>query len=299
MEDPDNNPVASTASQTDPTEAIVEAADDVSKKNLVIHADEAAFVKSTTSDASSKTDASLHSLAETMTAMRGENKRDFENLLTVLQEESTRRASMEQRFHSQLLLQNEYMVAMELKLLRLEAKVERREALLRRQQQQPYSHSGGQRNISAGQHHVSSLHENAGANSNNPQPILYTNYRLPSASTTIHESNMEVPCSSPRSPTLASSSPALISHHHHHHTTSNMTEEEEEPPPPTMAAVNISSGASLASGVTAGSFLGEDDDDDDSNQRAERDDGDDNGDDDDDAQSDPVIREVGSQHSSK
>lgn len=40
---------------------------------------------------------------------------------------------MEQRLHSQLLLQNENMVAMELKLLRLEAKVERRETAQRQQ----------------------------------------------------------------------------------------------------------------------------------------------------------------------
>jgi hypothetical protein len=54
-------------------------------------------------------------------------------VVMVMQQESTKRAVMEQRLHSQLLLQNESMVAMELKLLRLEAKVERRDAAQRQQ----------------------------------------------------------------------------------------------------------------------------------------------------------------------
>jgi hypothetical protein len=53
----------------------------------------------------------------------------------VMQHESAKRIALEQRLHSQLLLQNETMVAMELKLLRLESKVERREAAQRQQQQ--------------------------------------------------------------------------------------------------------------------------------------------------------------------
>ena len=51
-----------------------------------------------------------------------------------MQQESAKRSALEQRLHSHLLLQNETMVAMELKLLRLEAKVERREAAQRQQQ---------------------------------------------------------------------------------------------------------------------------------------------------------------------
>lgn len=53
-------------------------------------------------------------------------------VVAVIQQETTKRMSLEQRLHSQLLLQSETMVAMELKLLRLEAKVERREAAQRR-----------------------------------------------------------------------------------------------------------------------------------------------------------------------
>jgi hypothetical protein len=52
----------------------------------------------------------------------------------VMQHESAKRIALEKRLNSQLLLQNETMVAMELKLLRLESKVERREAAQRQQQ---------------------------------------------------------------------------------------------------------------------------------------------------------------------
>jgi hypothetical protein len=55
----------------------------------------------------------------------------------VLQHESSKRLASEQRLHSQLLLQSETMVVMELKLLRLEAKVERSEAFQRQQQHVP------------------------------------------------------------------------------------------------------------------------------------------------------------------
>lgn len=51
----------------------------------------------------------------------------------VVQQESVKRTALEQRLHSHLLLQNEIMVAMELKLMRLEAKVERRESTQRQQ----------------------------------------------------------------------------------------------------------------------------------------------------------------------
>ena len=42
--------------------------------------------------------------------------------MTVIQSETSRRAALESRLHAQLLLQNENMIAMEMKLLRLEAK---------------------------------------------------------------------------------------------------------------------------------------------------------------------------------
>jgi hypothetical protein len=62
--------------------------------------------------------------------------------LLVLQLESAKRLALEQRLHSQLLLQSETMVAMELKLLRLEAKVERSEAAKRQRQHVPTTTRG-------------------------------------------------------------------------------------------------------------------------------------------------------------
>ena len=154
-----------------------------------------------------------------MTAMQDHNKRDFESLLHVMQQESARRTALEHRFHSQLLLQNEYMVAMELKLLRLEAKVERRESAIRQQfyqQQQQQQLQQQQLQLQQSRSHHS--------------------FSLP---TTIQESSMEIPANS------------------HRTATSSLAVAEESPP---NLAV-ISSGASLASGVTAGSFLNDDGDD--------------------------------------
>lgn len=174
--------------------------------------------------------------------MKEQNRKDSEKMLTVLQQESTKRSALEQRLHSQLLLQNEFMVAMELKLMRLEAKVERREAAIRQQQRHPLSSSSYHRPLTAFQ--------------------------------TIDESSVDMPASNDGSTTAPTAET-----------------------PPNMAVIN-SSGASLASGVTAGSFLvdeGEDDEDDnDSGTRA-----------DDTIESDPaepITREMDpawSQHSSK
>jgi len=55
------------------------------------------------------------------------NRRESERVLQVVQQEQTKRTALEARLHSQLLLQSESMVAMELKLLRLEAKVAQRQ----------------------------------------------------------------------------------------------------------------------------------------------------------------------------
>lgn len=56
-------------------------------------------------------------------------------VIHVIQQEQAKRTALESRLHSQLLIQSESMVAMELKLLRLEAKVAHRE--LHRQRRQP------------------------------------------------------------------------------------------------------------------------------------------------------------------
>ena len=66
-------------------------------------------------------------LHDVKTDIQSQNQIYFEKILSFLQSESQRRNAIEHRLHSQLLLQSESMVAMELKLLRLEAKVERRE----------------------------------------------------------------------------------------------------------------------------------------------------------------------------
>jgi len=70
-----------------------------------------------------------------------ENRRTMDKMLSILQQESAKRIALEQRFQSQLLLQNEAMVAMELKLLRLEAKVEGRDGAQRNNHQNQHRHS--------------------------------------------------------------------------------------------------------------------------------------------------------------
>jgi len=70
-----------------------------------------------------------------MGEMRELNRRDSERVSQIVQQEQAKRTALETRLHSQLLLQSESMVAMELKLLRLEAKVANRDS--RRQRRQP------------------------------------------------------------------------------------------------------------------------------------------------------------------
>ena len=60
----------------------------------------------------------------TLDGVRDQNRSDFEKVLAIMQNESSKRSALESRLHAQLLLQSEAMVAMEMKLLRLEAKVE-------------------------------------------------------------------------------------------------------------------------------------------------------------------------------
>eukprot|EP00574_Skeletonema_japonicum_P005970 CAMPEP_0201716524 /NCGR_PEP_ID=MMETSP0593-20130828/2467_1 /ASSEMBLY_ACC=CAM_ASM_000672 /TAXON_ID=267983 /ORGANISM="Skeletonema japonicum, Strain CCMP2506" /LENGTH=926 /DNA_ID=CAMNT_0048206335 /DNA_START=33 /DNA_END=2813 /DNA_ORIENTATION=- len=55
--------------------------------------------------------------------LREVNRRDSERVLQLMQQEQARRTALEARLHSQLLMQSESMVAMELKVLRLEAKI--------------------------------------------------------------------------------------------------------------------------------------------------------------------------------
>ena len=62
------------------------------------------------------------------------NRRDSDRVLQIVQQEQAKRTALESRLHSQLLLQSESMVAMELKLLRLEAKVGLRDTRPQRRQ---------------------------------------------------------------------------------------------------------------------------------------------------------------------
>ncbi len=67
-----------------------------------------------------------------LNSVKEQQKRDMERLTTMLQNESNRRHAVEGRLHAQMLLQAETMVAMEVKLLRLEAKVEKQDGQKRR-----------------------------------------------------------------------------------------------------------------------------------------------------------------------
>lgn len=212
-----------------------------SNKDLFVQSDGVGLNKSESStqqqnSSKDSTDCTLTQLSSTliqhlndaMVDMKQQNSRNFEKILAVLQQESAKRSAVDQRLHSQLLLQNETMVAMELKLMRLEAKVERREAAIRQQQRQLQQQQ------------------------RNPTNFHIQQQRTASAFQTIDESSADIPS-----------------------TTHSGSMSPVEETPPDMAVIN-SSGASLASGVTAGSFLGEDGDDD----------GDEDDDEDDDAAAD-------------
>jgi len=73
---------------------------------------------------------------KTLAELKEDSRQNFDKIVSILQQESAKRTALEQRLHAQLLLQNESMIAMELKLMRLEAKVERREQPRNQQQQQ-------------------------------------------------------------------------------------------------------------------------------------------------------------------
>lgn len=62
-----------------------------------------------------------------LTELRDKSRRDTDKVLTMLQQESNKRTALEAHFQGQLLIQSEAMVAMEMKLLRLEAMVEQRQ----------------------------------------------------------------------------------------------------------------------------------------------------------------------------
>ena len=70
------------------------------------------------------------SLSIALSQIQSENRSHHDKIKTLILTESKQRMALESRLHSQLLLQSEAMIAMEMKLMRLEAKVEKKEALL-------------------------------------------------------------------------------------------------------------------------------------------------------------------------
>lgn len=78
-----------------------------------------------------------------MEEIRSSHHRDTENLINLLKNESNRRSAVESRLHAQMLLQAETIVAMEIKLLRLEAKLEEKEVEKRRRMTTEISHRRG------------------------------------------------------------------------------------------------------------------------------------------------------------
>ena len=72
------------------------------------------------------------SLGIALSQIQSENRAHHEKIKNLIQTESKQRMTLESRLHSQLLLQSEAMIAMEMKVMRLETKVERKEALLHR-----------------------------------------------------------------------------------------------------------------------------------------------------------------------
>jgi hypothetical protein len=78
-----------------------------------------------------------------MEEIRSSHHRDTENLIHLLKNESNRRSVIEGRLHAQMLLQAETIVAMEIKLLRLESKLEEKENEKRRRMATEITHRRG------------------------------------------------------------------------------------------------------------------------------------------------------------
>ena len=75
-------------------------------KNLVVHADEASFVKTThvvdfPSVLNTLSENFKSHLDKAMTEMKDQSKRDTESILSVMQQESAKRTALEHRLHSQ------------------------------------------------------------------------------------------------------------------------------------------------------------------------------------------------------
>ena len=185
------------------------------------------------------------SISIALSQIQSENRNHHEKIKSLIQAESKQRMALESRFHSQLLLQSEAMIAMEMKLMRLEAKVEKKEALLHRRK------GGGHGNLSIlnpTMSHTSPMTLAPVGNLDVPSipgiggRLTIPSMNGPAQTLTIDEENdfeaMEIQVTSRESRTFRERE------------TRGVLRGRE----PTNIAV-VSSGASLASAVTATSFL--------------------------------------------
>lgn len=221
-----------------------------------------------------------------LSSIQEQQKRDMDRLSNMIQNESNRRQILEGRLHAQLLLQAETMVAMEVKLLRLEAKVEKQEGHKRKS-------SGGNSSNLAGNHSAVGMNVNSsssqglghGSGHGHAQVYSYMNLegRTGSivANETIDEEESDFGIRDIKEirvrTTTAANDAAIgmndaasgITHAtgttgqgHNMHSGSNLNQQRLNASRDRLHSSNptnivMSSGASLASGVTALSFLEE------------------------------------------
>jgi hypothetical protein len=187
-----------------------------------------------------------------MEEIRSSHHRDTENLIHLLKNESNRRSAVENRLHAQMLLQAETIVAMEIKLLRLEAKLEEKEAEKRRRM-------------------VTDISRRRGDELDGPSRRNYADFRGIS-NETIDEEDTDRDSAAFHVPGEGTMREIQVTTRNHE-SVNNETQHRSLPisgisreenhhhmaghgPNPTNMAV-ISSGVSLASGVTSTSFLEE------------------------------------------
>jgi hypothetical protein len=219
-----------------------------------------------------------------LSSVKEQQKRDMDRLSNMIQNESNRRQILDGRLHAQLLLQAETMVAMEVKLLRLEAKVEKQEGHKRKSSGGNSSNLAGS-NSAIGMNVNSSPSQGHGSGHGLAQVYSYMNLegRTGSivANETIDEEESDFGIRDIKEirvrTTTAANDAAIgmndaasgITHAtgttgqgHNMHSGSNLNQQRLNASRDRLHSSNptnivMSSGASLASGVTALSFLEE------------------------------------------
>jgi hypothetical protein len=192
-------------------------------KNLVVHADAASFVK---------TSPNVVEVSSMLTNLSESFKAHLDQAMTTMKDQNKRNAEsilavMQQESSKRTAMEqrlHHLILLQNERMAAMELKLLRLEAKVERREA-----------LIRQQQQTQSQQQRSYSYTHQP----YSSNRLPPTFTTINESALEMPPSS--------------------HSNANSISNEEENPP-NMAV--ISSGASLASGVTAGSFLGEDGDDD-------------------------------------